>query len=358
MTPDTLVKPDWADAKARIEAWWAGSSIGGRPAVAHVRLPKPNAAPAPSDPRPRAVYERDPAWQAAMACWTIENHEFPAETVPGVYPFIGSNLMVPATLAGGRPEYAPDTTWLKEEPGILDRPIPAFSPDMPDFQMLDGHLRAMAAAIGRRALLSPPVLLDGLTTLSLFRGPQPLCMDLLERPEQVKAAARGLEALALAAHAAWWRTLEGLGQAQTITWAGIYAPGKCEMVQSDFSVMLSPEMFEEFTLPNLQRATEYFDYSCYHLDGTGQCRFLDLLCSLPRLRAIQWNPEPGAGSPVAWLDFFRKVRRCGRSLWVVCPTVEEAVKLTHALGPDGLMLVLRSPKSLAEMDAALEELTM
>ena len=45
----------------------------------------------------------------------------------------------------------------------------------------------------------------------------------------------------------------------------------------DFGIMLSPRMFEQFALPDLYRVTEYMAYSLYHLDGTPQMRFLDLL---------------------------------------------------------------------------------
>jgi hypothetical protein len=120
------------------------------------------------------------------------------------------------------------------------------------------------------------------------------------------------------------------------------------MVQCDFAIMLSPEMFEQFAMPELRLVTEYMDHSCYHLDGTPQTRFLDQLCSLPRLHAIQWNPEPPAPGPLQWLDFFRQVRRRKRSLWIACDA-DTAEALTRELGPDGLML---SVGGLADLDAA------
>jgi hypothetical protein len=129
------------------------------------------------------------------------------------------------------------------------------------------------------------------------------------------------------------------------------------MAQCDFAIMLSPAMFDRFVLPNLQAQTEYFDHSCYHLDGTPQTRFLDQLCSLPRLHAMQWNPEPGAPPPIRWVDFFRAVRKRKRALWVLVQTPDEAVELTRALGPDGLMLAVRGINSLGEMEPFLKRLT-
>jgi hypothetical protein len=84
-------------------------------------------------------------------------------------------------------------------------------------------------------------------------------------------------------------------------------------------------------------------------------RFLDQLCSLPRLTGIQWNPEPPAGSPVRWLDALREIRRRGLVLHVGCDTVEEAVVLTKELGPDGLLIILPRFASLGKAEAAIAQ---
>jgi len=126
-----------------------------------------------------------------------------------------------------------------------------------------------------------------------------------------------------------------------------------EAVQCDFATMISPAMFERFVVPDLRVMTERLDFSLYHLDGTCQLRFLDLLGTLPRLNGIQWNPEPPAGSPVGWIDALRDIRRRGFSLLVWVAGVEEAVALARALGPDGLCLVLPRFKIAEEARAAI-----
>jgi len=351
--PKVLDKPDFLEAKARVEAWWAGSSLG-RPVVSAAIL-KPGAPPPPSDGRPRPERELDPQWYYAEADWTLSAYCWPAETMPGLCPFFASNLVIPGVFAGAELDYRPDTTWMKPIPDLYERPLPAFSRDHPVFGLLDSVLRGYAERFGDRALLSPPALLDGMTTLSAFRKPQQLCMDLVDRPADVKHLAARLNEMYVESHQAFFSTLSGLGHAQSITWAGIYAPGKCEMVQCDFGIMLSPAMYEEFCLPQLRRMTEYFDYSCYHLDGTPQMRFLDLLCSLPRLNAIQWNPEPPAAPPLEWLDFYREVRRRKRSLWIACDA-DTAVELTRQLGPDGLMLSVRGLETVEQVDGLCRRL--
>jgi len=353
--PKVLAKPDFLEAEQRVEAWWAGSSMG-RPAVL-CDLPRPDPPREPVDERPRREREQDPNWYLAVAEWKLSARQWPAETMPGIYPVFADNLVLPGVFAGAELDYRPDTTWMKPIPDLYERALPEFTTDHPTFRLLDSVQRLYAERFGEQALLSPPVLLDGMTTLSALRTPEQLCIDLIERPEDVKRLAGRLNDIYIDCHRALFSTLRQLGHAQTITWCGIYAPGSCEMVQCDFGIMLSPAMYEEFVLPDLRRMTEYFDYSCYHLDGTPQTRFLDLLCGLERLGAIQWNPEPGHSNPLEWLEFFRQVRLRRRSLWIACADGDTAVELTRQLGPDGLMLSVAGPKTLEQLQTLLERLT-
>jgi hypothetical protein len=101
------------------------------------------------------------------------------------------------------------------------------------------------------------------------------------------------------------------------------------------------------------------DYSLYHLDGTCQLRFFDLLATLPRLNGIQWNPEPGNSDPGPWLDTLREIRRRGWCLLVndsVCNSVEAAEMITREVGPDGLFLSLPAFDTLSEAEAAIERI--
>jgi len=185
--PDVSAKPDFAEAKQRLEAWWAGSSLG-RPAVA-ARVPKPDAPPEPPDDRPRAERELDPQWHVRLFEQILDAHDFVGEAMPGVYPYLGDNLVVPAILAGAELEYRPDTTWIKPMADVYERDLPAFTPDAAAFRAIEAIVRAQADALGRRGVLSAPPLLDGLTTLSMLRESEPLLMDVIDRPGDVKRSA-------------------------------------------------------------------------------------------------------------------------------------------------------------------------
>ncbi len=348
-------KSNEAEARDRLRAFWAGSSMG-RPAL-YVVAEKPGVAPEPWPGPGEAVEckEHDflPAWHAWRAKNQLDTTIYLAEAMPGVIARWGTLLTTVAVLAGADYEFHSNSAWVKPLPDLWERPLPVFRPQHPSVKTMEACLLAIADVVRDRGFVSPPIMLDGLTVLSQFRTPPQLCMDVVERPEQVRRWSDALTTLYIDAYEHFYRMLKGMGYGDTCTWLQVMAEGRFEAVQCDFAVMLSPGMFARYTIPDLRRLTEYLDYSLYHLDGTCQMRFLDLLRTLPRLNGIQWNPEPPAGSPVKWLDAFREIRKRGFCLYVSCETVDEAVCITRELGPDGLMLVLPRFATLAEAEQAI-----
>jgi hypothetical protein len=218
----------------------------------------------------------------------------------------------------------------------MDRPLPKFDPACRTARMIDECYGVLRQAVGNDGFITPPLMMDGLSTLAMFRLPHRLCVDMLDRPGWVKAWSGALTTMYIEIYEHYYKRL---GYGQSLCFFGPWAPGRSEGVQCDFAVNISPAMYEEFVLPDLRRTTDYFDYSLYHLDGTCQMRFLDLLRQCPKLSGIQWNPETTAGGVLNWLDALREIRRRKFCLMIGC-SPEEAVALTRELGPDGLFLTL------------------
>ena len=350
------LKSDEQEARERLRAFWYGSSLG-RPAL-YVVADNPDFRASPWTGPEEECKENDlsPEWHAWRAENLLGGTIFLAEAMPGAIIRWGTLLVTVAVLAGGDYEFHSNSAWIKPIPDLWDRPLPRFDPQGPVTQALERCIERVAQVVGNRGFVNPPIMLDGLTTLSGFRTPRQLCYDLLECPDHVRRWSEALTDIYIEAYEHFYRQVTRLGYGDTCTWLQVMAEGRFEAVQCDFGVMLSPAMYERFVMPDLRRVTEYMDYSLYHLDGTCQLRFLDLLRTLPKLNGIQWNPEPGAGSPVLWLDAFREIRKRGFSLYVACDTVDEAVQLTRALGPDGLMLVLPRFKTVAEAEQAIRQI--
>jgi hypothetical protein len=74
-------------------------------------------------------------------------------------------------------------------------------------------------------------------------------------------------------------------------------------------------MFEEFFLPEIQDQCKKIEYPIYHLDGPGEVKHLDLILSIPELKAVQWVPSPGQGKVEDWMPMFKKIQDAGKGLY-------------------------------------------
>lgn len=349
------------DTRDRIEAFWAGSSIGGRPAL-HVTWKAPAVSDTPwSGSRDPLVRDRDPGFQAHVARASLREHCM-AEAVPRAGISFGANIALFPAVLGHPYSYEGGTAWVHPVEGLYDMAVPEFDPAHPLVQAMDEGMRQIAAVIGDRAALIPPPLgLDALTALSLLRGMEQLCEDLMDDPDAVVAWLEPARALwrDLARH--FTATARSLGHNGGSSWIHTWAPGSFEALQCDASVLLSKEMFAQFVLPELRAAAECFDHTLYHLDGTCQLRFLDQIASVPNIRGIQWNPEPEQNhiEDPRWIETFRMIRQRGLLLqfnfWE-SRTVEQIIAVVRAIGPDGLMFALPPFDSEAEAAAAIERI--
>jgi len=337
------------DALQRLEAFWNRSSLDGRPALRVVVAPEGGEQPY-TGTMPDGLLERD-LWPDFHRHKTQQmgRAQYFAEAIGGHYVVWGSMLTTLAVLAGGEYEYH-DSAWILPIPDIFDRPLPTFDPNSPAVKMIDqAHLVARDACPPGQ-FIAPPLMMDGLSTLGMFRGFEELCTDLIDRPEWVKAWSGRMTDMYIAIFEHYYQLL---GYGMSTCFGGPATPGRCEGVQCDFAVHFSPEMYEEFVLPDLRRTTEYMDRSLYHLDGTCQLRFLDQLRACPKLTGIQWNPETTALEPLKWTHAFREMRRRDFSI-MINATVDEAIEITKQLGPDGLFFCLPTFNTQGEALAAME----
>jgi hypothetical protein len=349
------LKQDEAEARERLRAFWAGSSLG-RPALYAVArtAPEPPIPPewARIDPKQR---DYEPGWHAWQAERTLANTTFLAEAMPSVIPRFGSLLTLLAVLAGGAYEYD-DSAWIQPMPDVYERDLPTFDPAHPAVRALEASLDTMARTVGSHATVTPPTTVEGLTTLSLLREPARLCLDLVERPHDVLRWNEALTSLYVDCYEHFYRHVSRLGYGETTTWLRVFAEGSLEAVQCDFSVMISPEMYRRFVLSQLERTVAGFDNALYHLDGTCQMRWLDILRGIPGLNGIQWNPEMMTEPQTKWIEAFQRIRSTGLVLYTHANSVEEAEVIAREVGPDGLFIVLPVFGSVAEAESAVSRI--
>ncbi len=345
-------KENESDARERLRAFWEGSSLGRPALLVKVRRRDDSDSPWQTDPRDSKTRDWSIDFHVQVAEWQLSSSHFLAEAMPHAMLVMGSLLTTLSGLAGADYEYRTGSAWIRPIPNLWEQPLPQFDPAEKTAEFIGRALHAIADVVGHRGFVNTTAYLDPLTALAEMRGQDLLLADLLEEPEMVRRWCNALTDLYIQSYDHFFRLLSRRGYGESCTWLGAMAEGKMEAVQCDVAVNIAPALFERFVLPDLRRITDYLDYSLYHLDGTCQLRFLDLLRSCPNLTGIQWNPEPSANPPTRWLDAFREIRRRGFSLYVGC-SVEEAVEITRALGPDGLLFSLPLFETAAEAEAAI-----
>jgi hypothetical protein len=201
--------------------------------------------------------------------------------------------------------------------------------------------RAAVQRWGDRVCVAHTDLGGAVDILASFRGTERLLYDLADSPEEVTRLVGEITPLWLGYYEELHAIVRAAGRGTT-NWAPIWSPGRCYMFQCDFGYMISPEMFEEFVLPDLSTCFGKMDHAFYHLDGKGQIRHLDLLLAQEDLAGIQWIP--GAGQPPAeqWLPLLARIRDAGKRCQVYV-SADGARRIVRELGGRGFVLYVVNP---------------
>lgn len=148
--------------------------------------------------------------------------------------------------------------------------------------------------------------IDGLAAL---RGSEKLLVDMLDDPDFIAEAVQKLMKVWKQSQEEFYSILRENNQGgSTHDWMSLWCPGRHSQLQCDFSVMISPDMYEKFVMPELAECVKFLDYSTYHLDGQEQIRHLDYLLSIKELDNIQWTPVEGQPRTSEFISVFKKFR--------------------------------------------------
>jgi 5-methyltetrahydrofolate--homocysteine methyltransferase len=124
----------------------------------------------------------------------------------------------------------------------------------------------------------------------------------------------------------------------SMSWTNIAAKRSHWMICNDFSIMISPAMFDEFFLPYVKEEAKKFKRSMYHLDGVGALHHLDSILRIKELGGVQFLPGAGAGPMRDYLHVFQKIQEAGKCLEILQPSVEDLDILIKGLRPEGVIL--------------------
>jgi len=342
-------KPDWGEAQKRLTALWHGEIID-RPCIA-VRALGGNNVPRsrPESPEQKWI---DPEFVAADAVASFENAWFGGEAIPSYLVMSGWIVCF-----GGTPRFEMETIWWEEMEFDFERP-PRLGFDACGYweKRFEKTYMALVEACGRSdALAGHPAILPANDLLSMLMGTNVFLTNLVDRPDWMREAiVRGARAQ-VDAH----RFYQAQVKERHDYWYGnpgwmpFWAPEPYVSTQSDVSCMLSPEMYDEFVLPELEVLHEGCGPLWYHLDGVDARQHLDRLLSLPFLRVLQYTPAPcELGNGPEHLEFYRKVQAAGKIVHIAL-SQENVEPLVRELDP-GLLMLDTHCGSIGEGEALLE----
>lgn len=322
-------KSDAAEAQQRLRAYWQGEIVDR--ACVSVRAPKDGATPS----RRSLIVAEDfdlPAAIDGYEAWASQMF-FGGESMPALMPNYGPDQW--AGFLGARLTPVPemDTSWA--EPCVADWddvPLLAIDPANRWWKAIV-DLTRLAAQRGRgKFLLSTIDTHSNLDCLAALRGQERLCMDLIERPDDVLRLLRQVDALYRPVYDAVFDAGR-MQKSGTTSWLDLWSEGRTQAIQCDFCCMISPEHFREFALPSLEYEMACLDHAVYHMDGPGQIRHLDDLLALPDLHTIQWVPGAGQPPTPAWIELLQRIQRAGKAVQVLV-SVEEVKAMYKNLAPD------------------------
>lgn len=261
--------------------------------------------------------------------------------------FLGAKIIAPA---------GHQTTWVNacvDDWG--DFPIELHREKGAGFERLMEYMRYAANFGQGRFLIGMLDLHGGMDALSALRGPQNLCLDLMDCPEEVETALAQVRRIYPAVFEEAYKAgdMEARG---SVGWAPTYSEGRFAVLQCDFSCMMSPEQARRFVIPQLAEEAAYLDHCVYHYDGKEALGHLDDILSLEDIDVIQWVPGEGNPRSIEWMDLLHRIQRAGKGLWIYDWTLEEIRSRFRELRPEGLVFSIDTA-SQDDAESLLEHLT-
>jgi 5-methyltetrahydrofolate--homocysteine methyltransferase len=331
--------------------WFAGTLTKGPVIYIDAPLDKPRASLAPVE-KPSSVEAQwtDLDYRITDLRNRINSLWFGGDAVPAWFPNTGPGSM--AACLGPWPTFMPESVWFNEMPDHrLERILEQirFDPENRYWKLIQELTRRALELAQGDFVVGLSDLGGDLDILASLRGEERLMVDLADSPELVAKCREAIGKLWFTYYDQQNELIRSLGQDGYTTWMPVWSDQPWSVYQCDASVMFSARMFEEFVLPELQEKSARMAHSIYHLDGPGEWQHLDLILSVPGIRAIQYVSRPGdpPNEDPYWAPQYRKIAEAGKGLFIIGDDPERFVALAKQMPAERLAFHIRA-KSEAE----------
>ena len=342
--------PGAEKAMQRVDAWYQCEIIDRVPVrfMAHNAFLDTGVNYAQLSPEDRGARWFDVEYQVDLFERSIEGRTFHGETFPIYWPNLGPNVY--AAFYGAELEFGEVTSW--SEPVVRDwDELDSLKLDSNNvyFLKIEELTRHALERCQGRYLVGYTDLHPGIDCASAWRGMDQLCVDMVDNPEQVRELAQRAIADFEAVYGYFDDMLKAHRQPSS-SWMGIPSFGQMHIPSCDFAALISPQHFEEFALPILQREVRGMTHNIFHLDGKGVARHLDAILSVPQVHAIQWVQGVGDDLPIMqWVPFIKEIQARGLPV-IVDLSKEELEGFMAVMDPEGLFLWVATETEEEELE--------
>jgi len=309
-TPPRAFKPDLDEAARRWQAYLAGEIID-RPVVC-VTAPRAGAQSVPGVNYHQRVFGDigeivDNALAGAAATY------YGGEAIPSFWASFGPDEI--AVFCGSEFQWndaSGNTNWSVPFVEDWEQALPLrLNEQHPLWQRMLAIYRLAGERCAGKLAMAPLDLHSNMDLLAAVRGPQRLCVDLLDRPETIDRAM----ASARAVFPVLWNALRVAGRMDELAYCnGVYAPEGAAVLQCDFCCMISPAMFDRWVLPALEEEAALVKHAYYHWDGPGAQVHTQALCASRGLHTLSYVPGDGRGSHIQYLGLMHRVQAGGKAV--------------------------------------------
>lgn len=333
-----LYKENWDAAKKRLEAMWKNEILD-RCCVA-IRAPKRGVKnrtglfPKPTEHEELVKYHTDPEYVLKRNIAEFESTYYGGEALPVLNPTWGDSGY--AIYFNSNYKYSQRTTWFFPTISDWGKDKVVFNEDTAKRHI--SFVKEIAKYAGGKFLMSAPDYIGGVDALINLRGVENTLMDMVDVPEKFLSGLAEIRSAVKNVGSEFFKIVSGVCEGGSAwAWYDTWAKGSHNLVQCDFSAMISPQMFEELILPDLEENCSLLDCAVYHLDGREQIRHLDMILSVPKLRMVQWTNVAGQPSVLEFIPVFKKIQKAGKGL-LLFTDMKQAEILLGELSPEGLYL--------------------
>lgn len=336
--PGLEKKPDFVDCMKRIYAWYDHQVLDRVP----VRFSAHNAEFDAADDATRwpSLKDRwyDAAYQVERYLGIVEKSCFLGETFPLFWPNLGPNAF--AGMLGAKLEFGEVTSWAKPcVTGPEDLEKIRFNPESEYLRKLNALTDCALQACPGKFLVGYTDVHPSFDCADALMGTEALFLQITDDPDFVKAVTQKCFDPFFPLMDAIHQKLKAHNQLSA-TWMQIPSYEGMHIPSCDLGAMISPAMFDEFSLPFIEQEVRHFRHNIFHVDGKGVARHLDRLLEIPEIQAYQWVQGVGEDRPILqWVPLIQKIQAAGKSV-VVDLHLNELEDFMGSVAPEGVLLCI------------------